>query len=135
MLATPRLNATSQTAVQPHGQSRGCLECGAPLSAELALFCSHPCRARFNNRRIQRGGELYDLFMANRYDRAASALIKLRTGLSVFVLMCRMAQEFRRLDVLDRAGRKSWRDPATVVDRHPTLFAKIVYTPKIKASD
>jgi hypothetical protein len=104
---------------------RTCLECGEGFSASDAKadFCCTPHRQAFNNRRIQRGGELYDLFMANRYDRDASAVVKLKFGLSVFTLLCRMAQDFRRQDIEDREGRPSWRAPRQIVERHPRLFA------------
>lgn len=45
-----------------------CQECGSPIGERRKgqMFCSSPCRQAFNNRRMQRGAELYDLFRALR---------------------------------------------------------------------
>lgn len=72
-------------------------------------FCGQPCRLKFNNRRLQRGAELYDLFMSMRYDREAAK------RLGVWALMCRMAQQMREDDFKDRGGRKSLRQPSEVL--------------------
>ena len=48
-----------------------CHECGAEYETVKhdARFCGTKCRKSYNNRRAVRGAELYDLFMASRYDR------------------------------------------------------------------
>ena len=51
-----------------------CKECGAEYTAKKAhsKFCSTKCRKDYNNRRAVRGAQLYDVFMAIRYDREAA---------------------------------------------------------------
>jgi hypothetical protein len=69
---------------------------------------------------MTRGAELYDLFMALRYDRPGCA------GLGVWKALCRLAMLFREEDVADRAGRKSWRSPKHVLGRRTDIFATVV---------
>jgi len=86
-----------------------CLECGAAFIARRtaaegeSLFCSTPCRKAFNNRRMTRGAQVYDLFMALRYQRGVAKLY------GVWTILCRVAQDWREEDVRERAGRVSWR--------------------------
>lgn len=64
-----------------------CLECGNALSASRQperLFCCTPCRLAFNNRRMQRGAELYDLFRALRRERAEAK------RLNIWTQICRL---------------------------------------------
>ena len=111
---------------RPTMRARACTECGSTFLAEArtphAEFCGAPCRKAFNNRRMVRGAELYDLVMALRYDR------KLATAFKVWKLICRMAATFHEEDATQRAGRKSWRSPRVVVERHPYLRATVVAT-------
>lgn len=97
-----------------------CQECGTGFEADrgYALFCSTPCRKAFNNRRMVRGAELYDLFMCLRYERG---LAKLK---GVWTLVCALALQYRIEDERERAGRKSWNHPDVVLDRKPWLLAK-----------
>lgn len=92
-----------------------CLECGNRISeaGKPKMFCSGPCRQTFNNRRMQRGAQLYDLFMALRYERAAA------TDRGIWAIMCRVAMDFRREDEAQRAGRKSWQSMSAALDRLP----------------
>lgn len=97
-----------------------CLECGRAYAALRAHsgFCSPACRRAFNNRRAMRGAELYDLFMAHRFDRARAQRLKLMGVLN------RMASNFRGQDHEQRAGRRSWRDPDAVLADRPYLRAQ-----------
>ena len=99
-----------------------CLECGAPFgrSSHPGAFCAPRCREAWNNRRKARGAELYDLFMAMRFERGRARLLSLYTAL------CRAASLFRDQDVAERAGRRSWGDPAEVLARRPYLRAKMM---------
>ena len=56
-----------------------CAECGTTFEAKRdhAAFCSDACRKAFNNRRMTRGAELYDLFMAVRYERGLAKVMGL----------------------------------------------------------
>lgn len=118
-----------EAAVQPgehFGQfgryRRCCPECGTEFRSgkQWAEFCATDCRKEFNNRRLTRGVALYDLFMVMRYDRPAAKLY------AVWKLLCRMAQAFRDEDLEQRAGRKSWREPRAVLERHAYLQATVV---------
>lgn len=109
---------------------RICTECGVEHMANVkhADFCGTECRRAFNNRRMVRGAELYDLFMALRYDRP------LAKALGVWRLMCRMAMGWRAEDVEVRAGRRSWRPAGQVIERHTYLAATAVFTPSKRAA-
>jgi len=109
--------------------TRMCQECGEPLAGLKpgARFCCTKCRLSFNNRRLQRGAELYDLFMAMRYDRAAAQ------DAGAWSMLCRMAQQMRDDDVGLRAGRKSWQPPHRVLQDRPDLHAVVVIRPKRRA--
>lgn len=104
---------------------RVCTECGAPFMAAMAHadFCAVECRKSFNNRRMVRGAEIYDLAMALRYQR------ELATKLGVLKLMWRLCQRFREEDVARRAGRHSWRSPKDIIERHPYLLAEVMQRP------
>lgn len=91
-----------------------CLECGQGTTLK-GEFCSAKHRSDWNNRRKQRGAELYDLYMAHRFDRAVAQDLK------VFQAINRMASNFREEDKVRRAGRKSWRAPQTVLEERPYL--------------
>ncbi|WP_320409406.1 MULTISPECIES: DUF2116 family Zn-ribbon domain-containing protein [unclassified Aureimonas] len=94
-----------------------CAECGeaAPAAAE---FCSPACRHTFNNRRRLRGAELYDLYMAHRFERPLAKVLGLLQAMN------RLASNYRAEDALWRAGRKSWRAPQDVLATRPHLKAK-----------
>lgn len=93
-----------------------CLECGDPFErASGREFCAPKCRKDWNNRRMKRGAELYDLYMAHRFDR--STALELR----VFQAINRMASNFRLEDRAERAGRQSWRRPGAVLEERPYL--------------
>lgn len=87
-----------------------CRECGKPVTGKRieALFCSPICRKAFNNRRMIRGAELYDLMMANRYERDWS---KDENMLTVISNLCRA---YRDSDKELRDGRKSWNAKETM---------------------
>jgi predicted nucleic acid-binding Zn ribbon protein len=98
-----------------------CLECGAPIATDRdATFCATGCRQAFNNRRLKRGAELYDLWMAHRYERP------LARALHVLTAVNRLAASWRQQDRLERAGRRSWTAPDAVLDRTPWLRAAVL---------
>lgn len=96
-----------------------CAECGAPYQAArpTAEFCSAPCRKAFGNRRAMRGAELYDLFMAHRFERQAAQ------EAHVLQAMNRLASNWRAEDKAQRAGRPSWRRLAAVLAERAYLRA------------
>lgn len=95
-----------------------CLECGTQFAAARGReFCTSACRQRWNNRRMQRGAELYDLYMAHRFDRANAQ------ALGVFQAVNRMASNFHTEDAAERAGRRSWRATRAVLEERPYLRA------------
>ena len=97
-----------------------CLECGTDHSCK-GDFCSNACRHDFNNRRKARGAELYDLYMAHRFERNRAK------QLGVFQAINRLASNFREEDKARRSGRRSWRSPRTVLDERPFLKAIAAY--------
>ena len=102
---------------------KSCRECGQMIPAGkkgTAEFCQPECRHKFNNRRAVRGAELYDLFMALRYDRARSKL------LGVWAFVCALALTFREEDERVRKGFVSWYEPDLVMARRPWMRARVL---------
>lgn len=64
----------------------------------------------WNNRRMQRGAELYDLFRALRRDRAAAKELRLWTQL------CRLELAWQEEDQRERPGRPSYAPPSRALD-------------------
>jgi hypothetical protein len=91
-----------------------CRECGKPLAPRKARsgqppeYCDKVCRAKFNNRRSMRGAELYDYFMAVRYQRKTHAV--------AMSIMSQMASHWKEADERDRDGRPSWVTPDLSAD-------------------
>ncbi len=84
-----------------------CLECDNRIenAREGQLFCSPAHRQIFNNRRMQRGAELYDLFRALRRERAEAKRLNLWTQI------CKLERHWQDEDERDRPGRKSYMPP------------------------
>ena len=103
-----------------------CLECGLGYEAgrkHETDFCCAECRKAFNNRRMQRGAELYDLFMNLRYNRAEA------NKFGTWALICKMAMIWREEDRRDRAGRDSFKRVRRLQDRL-TRYAHVVLVRK-----
>lgn len=97
-----------------------CLECGLAYPANPNReFCSAACRKRWNNRRMTRGAEMLDLYMAHRFERG------LAQQLGVFQAINRLAANFREEDRQTRDGRRSWRSPRAVLEERPYLKAVV----------
>jgi predicted nucleic acid-binding Zn ribbon protein len=86
---------------------KGCLECGKLWNERKPgrLFCSSSCRVTFNNRRLQRGAELYDLFRAMRRERDDAKT------LGIWAEMCRLELRWQQEDQEQRPGRRSYMPP------------------------
>lgn len=100
---------------------RTCRECGKPLDPDRKAnpeFCATACRIAWRNRRMSRGAELYDLFMAMRYDREQAKLYGL------WKLMCRMASKWNEED--KAAGRQSYFPPKRAVEQFVHINADVV---------
>jgi len=83
--------------------TRYCYETGRPLPESApasARFIDAEARQAWNNRRKVRGSQLYDLFMAYRYDRQAAK------ALGLFSQLCKLAQAWRDEDKM--VGRTSF---------------------------
>lgn len=89
----------------------GCLECGKPTGErrEGAQFCCAPCRQSFNNRRRDRGAEMYDLFRALRRERGMAKALKLWTK------MTQLELRWQEEDERDRPGRRSYTPPQRAI--------------------
>lgn len=96
----------------PKKTIRCCRECQKPLDASLkanATFCGIPCKAKWNNRRKNRGADLYDLWMAMRYERDEAKRHE------VWKEMCRLSEGWKADD--DKQGIKSYEMPGVVIPR------------------
>lgn len=97
-----------------------CLECGAPFQSpeDRAEFCCTAHRKAWNNRRAIRGAQLYDLFMAMRFERGRAKLFKL------WGLICALASAYRDADNALRAGRRSWRRTEAALAEIPQAYGQ-----------
>lgn len=111
-----------------------CQECGGPIGERRKgqLFCSPLCRQTFNNRRMQRGAELYDLFRALRRERADAKELNLWTQL------CRLELKWQAEDETDRPGRRSYMPPAKAImillDKGSLQRGEVLAKPRRKAA-
>lgn len=98
---------------------RTCRECGAAFKAvrKAGAFCTPACRTNWSNRRNMRGAQLYDLYMAHRFEREAA------TEAGALAIMNRLAADWRDEDNRQRGGRKSWGDWREFLAQRPYLIA------------
>lgn len=99
------------------GICREC-KCETESTRKPKIFCSAACRDAHTNRRKERGAQLYDLFMAVRYDRANAK------RLNAWTKLCRMAEAFHDEDL--EAGITSTLDLETVLEKRAYLGAQKV---------
>ena len=94
-----------------------CRECGIALEGKRkgAVFCTAEHRKAWNNRRMIRGAELYDLFMEKRYNRDTTE------AQAAFTVMSNLARAYRDADKILRDGRQSWNARETI-ERLPMTF-------------
>lgn len=94
-----------------------CRECGIDISDKRkgAFFCSPEHRKVWNNRRMIRGAELYDLFMERRYNRDTPE------AQAALTVMSNLGRAYRDADKLARDGRQSWNARETI-ERLPMTF-------------
>lgn len=122
------LNSGSRTgltaAKAPKRWQRECMECGKPYTAfsKKSEFCGGPCRLKFNNRRLKRGAEFYDLIMDMSYNR------KEARKLNTFTKIGRLAFYFREEDIEQRSGRRSWQPARRILERRPYLDIALSHT-------
>lgn len=96
-----------------------CRECGAKFEAIRTdtEFCpGTSCRRDWNNRRQQRGAELYDLFMTIRHERPLTEELKDEQGVNLWTVACQLAAHWKTEDERDRGGRRSYQYiPALII--------------------
>lgn len=115
------MSLAETTTVNPNRKRyRACLECGDALFTLHGDFCCDAHRKAWNNRRLIRGAEFYDLFMCLRWDRAVASKLK------VWTLICRLASRYRAEDRAERDGRPSWKPPQVIRERHVPDSAVVV---------
>lgn len=98
-----------------------CRECSKPLDTGRKAtmeFCSTAHRIAWRNRRASRGADLYDLFMAMRYDREDAK------ALGLWALMCRMGSVWNEED--KAANRQSYFPPKLATEKFVHLRADVL---------
>jgi len=109
-------------------KQHACRECGTSLSDPRKLFCNSAHRMAFNNRRMQRGAMIYDLFRALRRERTVASAMNLWSEI------CRLERVWNDEDNRDRPGRRSYTPPKEAlanladkgsVPRGPTMWTNI----------
>ena len=89
---------------------RHCRECGETFDgSKAAKFCpGTSCRRDWNNRRQQRGAQLYDVFMTLRGERQLTADLKRVSGVNLWTMTCQLASGWNAEDEQQRGGRRSY---------------------------
>lgn len=84
--------------------NRSCAECGNAFGSNRrdAEFCGDKCRKVYNNRRAQRGAELYDIVMAWRFGDGEGRINEARD------LLCSLVSGYNEQDKISRPGRRSY---------------------------
>lgn len=109
-----------------------CIECEKPMDAPRIgqEFCSPACRQAFNNRRMQRGAELYDLFRALRRERSEAK------ALNIWTELCRLELHYQTEDDKQRPGRRSYMPPkkalANLRDKGSLQIGEVLTTRPIR---
>lgn len=87
-----------------------CVECGSPVTAKhpKAKHCSQACRHAFTRRRRDRGAELYDFVMQDKYD-----------------IVKRLAIAYHTADISLRGGRPSFIDFKEAALSIPMAYSKL----------
>ena len=95
-----------------------CRECGGSFQAKryTADFCSSKCRMQFNQRRRERGTELYDVLMAAKFGAGPH---KPPAG-----LVDNLLSAYRNADLHKREGRASWQEWGQAQTRIPMGYSK-----------
>lgn len=91
--------------------AKHCLECASAIEGRRIgkEFCSSQCRLAFNNRRMQRGAEIYDLFRALRRERGVAK------ELGLWSEICRLERQWQDEDEAARPGRRSYMPPRKAI--------------------
>ena len=89
---------------------RHCRECRETFAAsKAAAFCpGTSCRRDWNNRRQQRGAQLYDVFMTMRGERQLTTDLKNNQGINLWTVACQLAADWKLEDEQQRGGRRSY---------------------------
>ena len=108
---------------------RHCRECGQTFNATRtdADFCSTKCRRDWNNRRQQRGAEMYDVFMFMRHERKATEGLKETHDVSLWTIAAQLASEWKAEDDKERDGRRSYQFVPGLVDQGKFAHLKNVF--------
>jgi len=73
-------------------------------------FCGRACRQDFNNRRLQRGADMYDLFRALRRERTTAK------EMNIWTMMCRLEHKWQQEDERQRPNRRSYMPPKKALE-------------------
>lgn len=96
--------------------SRKCAVCGCTFTTPRCEreFCGDACKNEFNNRRRDRGSEVYDILMMCRFERDLTKEIAKTDARfrRLDTILSNLAGHYRDADKSRRAGRKSWKSDA-----------------------
>lgn len=89
-----------------------CVECAAVVETkkDTTRFCGAACRMAWNNRRRDRGAQLYDLFRAMRRERGKAA------EMGLWSIACALELSWQEEDQAERPGRRSYLDAKAAVE-------------------
>ena len=99
-----------------YGNDPKCLECGQSFKASswLAEFCGPKHRLNFGNRRRQRGAELYDAIVfekfATKEEKESAARAASWRSKQPLAKPVELIAKWRAEDKKHRANRRSWSD-------------------------
>lgn len=108
---------------------RTCRECGTNFQGSgKAFFCKGTsCRRDWNNRRQQRGAELYDLFMTIRHERGLTAELKETKDINLWTVACQLASVWKHEDEHKRGSRRSWQFIPSIIEAGKYVYLKATY--------
>lgn len=107
-----------------------CRECGTSFEAVRhdADFCQTSCRSAWNNRRMKRGAELYDIFMFMRHERKLTEEMKKPpTDINLWTIAAQLATHWKQEDQRDRAGRRSFQFIPNLIEQGKFTHLKTVF--------
>src|SRR5688572_17639911 len=97
---------------------RPCQECGKSFTPKTPtrLFCDTPCRNAFNARRRDRGAELYDVLMVQKFEPN-------KWDANQIPPVDKLLLAYKAADDARRGGRRSWQNAWDVSTKLPMAYS------------